>query len=615
MQVPSFLTNSALSLICFGGKGGVGKTTSATATALYIASNNPQKKILLASIDPAHSLMDSLKNCNEFKNLNVWEIDAHDSFQKFILKHRNTLKKILERGTFLDEKDISDLLLISLPGIDELMAVIELFGVIESNTYNTIILDTAPTGHAIKFLQMPNLIRTWSHVFDLMMEKQRYMSRLYQKHYRTDDTDRFIESFTNSAKLIERLLQDKSCEFVPVMLPDALSVNETSRFLSTLNKFHIQVKNIIINRVYPPDNCNYCNSQYMFQKKCIDDMMLHFDKYNYLFIPQYTCEVHGKISLLKFAEAMMESHSGNNPHPHYPHNNNHNAHASALKPEKSDIGELFNGIHRLPAPNSHIEFVLFGGKGGVGKTTLASATALTLSNIYPDKKILLFSTDPAHSLSDCLNRKIGNNFLSLKNNLFVKETDAGQEYKKLKQLYSKETRELFTTFTHNSSTVNVLFEKNIVDALMDMTPPGIDEIMALAEIIEHMDKKSFDIFILDTAPTGHLIRFLETPEVLLNWLRYFFNLFLKYKSIFRMPNLSAYLVELSKKIKKLLILLRNGQRSLFIPITIPTEMAYEETKDLICALNRLKIPVTQMILNMVHPPAKKKLTVLIARGA
>ena len=66
-QGTSFLTNPQLSLICFGGKGGVGKTTSAAATALYLAKNNPQKHILLASIDPAHSLMDSLIVADTFK--------------------------------------------------------------------------------------------------------------------------------------------------------------------------------------------------------------------------------------------------------------------------------------------------------------------------------------------------------------------------------------------------------------------------------------------------------------------------------------------------------------------------------------------------------------------
>ena len=92
-QGPSFLTDPALSLICFGGKGGVGKTTSAAATALYLAKNNPQKRILLASIDPAHSLMDSIKDAHIPDNLNVWEINARDSLQRFIERHSNALKK------------------------------------------------------------------------------------------------------------------------------------------------------------------------------------------------------------------------------------------------------------------------------------------------------------------------------------------------------------------------------------------------------------------------------------------------------------------------------------------------------------------------------------------
>ena len=93
----------------------MGKTTSAMATALYLADKDPDKRILLASIDPAHSLMDSLKDTNDLKNLAVWEIDARASFQKFTEKYIDTLKKILDRGSFLDEADVCDLLSISLP--------------------------------------------------------------------------------------------------------------------------------------------------------------------------------------------------------------------------------------------------------------------------------------------------------------------------------------------------------------------------------------------------------------------------------------------------------------------------------------------------------------------
>ncbi|MEK7789244.1 MAG: ArsA family ATPase, partial [Planctomycetota bacterium] len=317
MQSTSFLTNPQLSLICFGGKGGVGKTTSAAATALYLAKNNPQKRILLASVDPAHSLMDSLIDKDLFKNLMVWEIDAYTSFQQFMKRHSNTLKIIMERGTLLDNTDISALLSTSLPGIDELMGMIELVDLLENDTYDTIVLDTAPTGHTVKFLQMPHLIKKWTHLLDLMMEKHRYMSKLYMRHYQSDDTDAFIEAFSNGAKKVERVLRNKSCEFVPVMVPEALSVNETKRFLSVLRGHKIPVKDIIVNRVNPFGDCSYCNGQYLLQKKYIDDIKHCFDGYNLVMMPLYKEEIHGRDFLLNFAEMMTEAtlQHGTEAHP------------------------------------------------------------------------------------------------------------------------------------------------------------------------------------------------------------------------------------------------------------------------------------------------------------
>ena len=161
----------------------------------------------------------------------------------------------------------------------------------------------------------------------------------------------------------------------------------------------------------------------------------------------------------------------------------------------------------------------------MGKTTIASASALSLSDIYPEKRILLFSTDPAHSLSDCLGVVVGEDVLSLKNNLYVQEMDAEKEYEKLKCLYSEEIKDIMTAFVKGDAAINVVFEKEIMESFIDMTPPGIDEVMAIATIIDYMDKGKFDLFILDTAPTGHLIRFLEMPELVLDWLKFFLTFF------------------------------------------------------------------------------------------
>ena len=77
---------------------------------------------------------------------------------------------------------------------------------------------------------------------------------------------------------------------------------------------------------------------------------------------------------------------------------------------------------------------------------------------------------------------------------------------------------------------------------MDMAPPGLDEIMALTRIMEFLARDSYDLFVLDCAPTGHLIRLLELPDLINEWLKAFFNLFLKYERILRLPGFAEELV-------------------------------------------------------------------------
>ena len=124
---PAFLEcESSLKLIFFGGKGGVGKTTCACATALQWAEGKPDKQFLLVSTDPAHSLHNALADLTLPKNLEVRELDAAASLHDFKAKHDQVLKEIAERGTFLDDEDLQGLMDLSLPGMDELAAYLEI---------------------------------------------------------------------------------------------------------------------------------------------------------------------------------------------------------------------------------------------------------------------------------------------------------------------------------------------------------------------------------------------------------------------------------------------------------------------------------------------------------
>ena len=183
---PSFLEDRELRLLLFGGKGGVGKTSCATATALRLAKDSPQAQFLLVSTDPAHSLADSLAGALPPPNLQINELDAQECLKVFKRKHGWKLAAIASRGTFLDEEDINKFLDLSLPGLDELMALLEISRWVQADTFRCIIVDTAPSGHTLRLLAMPALIRQWSHAMNALLGKYRHMKALYDRTWHGD---------------------------------------------------------------------------------------------------------------------------------------------------------------------------------------------------------------------------------------------------------------------------------------------------------------------------------------------------------------------------------------------------------------------------------------------
>jgi arsenite/tail-anchored protein-transporting ATPase len=252
--------------------------------------------------------------------------------------------------------------------------------------------------------------------------------------------------------------------------------------------------------------------------------------------------------------------------------------------------------------------MIFGGKGGVGKTTAAAAYALGLAKTDPKRKLLLFSTDPAHSLSDSFAEPIGKlkKRVAGHKNLDAMEIDPGEWFEDLKQRYRSWTDDLFTSLSGRSG-MQIQFDREAMRELVELTPPGIDEIAALGTISELLDEKRYDTIILDTAPSGHLIRFLELPEVALSWIRTFMKLLLKYQNVVRATEVAEELVSLSKRIKRVLALLTDHETCEFVGVAIPERMSLEETIDLAKALKKLKVPLRKILINgLVSADAAKQ---------
>lgn len=248
------------------------------------------------------------------------------------------------------------------------------------------------------------------------------------------------------------------------------------------------------------------------------------------------------------------------------------------------------------------QIVIFGGKGGVGKTTGAAAFALALARAERKKKLLVFSTDPAHSLSDSFAEEIGRlkKGVAGNKNLDAMEIDPGEWFEELKQRYRLWTDELFASLA-GGSRMEIKFDREAMRELVELTPPGIDEIAALGEISDLLDQNRYDSIILDTAPTGHLIRFLELPQVALSWIRTFIKLLLKYQNVVKASQVAEELVALSKSIKRVVTLLGDAERCEFVGVAIAEKMSLEETVDLAKALEKLQVPMEKLLINGLVP--------------
>jgi arsenite/tail-anchored protein-transporting ATPase len=586
----------------FGGKGGVGKTTSAAATALALLNTTEQgESVLLFSTDPAHSLSDSLavnigNSLTEVRRLHgakliAYEMDASLALERFRAAHGKVLTEIAERGTLLDEADINELLNLSLPGLDEVMSLFELSELDRSSNYRHIVVDTAPSGHTSRLLRLPEVFLRMVNALDRMADKHRYMvAHFARRKAPLDEVDLFLRDLNQRIERVRGLLYDQEqTTFTLVAIPEAMSVCETERYFDLLQQQGVPVRDLIINRIEADhDGCEYCRARVCGQRPWLKEMSAKFADLRLHHVPLLPQEVRGFEDLKIVGQLIWQSA------------------VSKPKPVRAQRRVALNpGISersKSPAfPFDDRKIVIFGGTGGVGKTTAAGAFALSLAKKNPKNKLLIFSSDPAHSLSDSFGEKIGGHKKRVARlNLDAMEIDPGRWFDDLKQRYRAWTDDLFASLS-GGSRLEIQFDREAMRELVELTPPGIDEIAALGTISELLDSDQYHSIILDTAPTGHLVRFLELPNVALSWVRTFIKLLLKYQHVVHATQVAEDLVALSKSIKRVLALLTNPDLTEFVGVAIPERMSLEETADLSVSLNKLGVPMQRLLINGLIP--------------
>jgi arsenite/tail-anchored protein-transporting ATPase len=491
------------------------------------------------------------------------ELDAPRAFQRWLANNRRALTDLLERGTWLDRHDAAALLDLTIPGVDELAGLIEI-SVLARGPFDRVVVDTAPTGHTLRLLAAPAAVSVVAGVLDALQEDDRIIRERLARVARSDAADALTATLAQQAAEVALLLRDPCrTSFHWITLPEALSVAESADALKTLDAASLPVAELIVNRVWPRGpSCPICDPRRRSEQRVLRQIRTTIAKGRRVRV------VHDHTRDTKVTKGTK----------------------AAAKSAKLPSADLVGSA----------QLVFVGGKGGVGKTTVAAAVAVRVARAQPERSVLLLSTDPAHSLADVFDAPLGDDERTVAGgprNLVVRELDAARALAERRGAIESALNEVEGAFAGAAAAQ--------ASRLMELAPPGVDELFGVVSILDALSRHS--VVVVDTAPTGHMLRLLEMPDAAREWVRMLLRLLLKYKAVMHAGRFGAELVEASQSIRALQALLRDAARTRFLVVTRAERTVRAETERLLRRLRALQLFTPAIVVNARVVQAKCRL--------
>lgn len=281
-------------VIIYTGKGGVGKTSMAAATACKIAKNG--KKVLVMSTDQAHSLGDAfdMKIDKEpmkiAENLYAMEIDTVYESEKSWGNLKDYFKQLLtmKGGSGIEVEE-----LLVFPGLEELFSMFKILEVYESGKYDTIIVDCAPTGETLALLKYPERLSGMiNKVLPIKRAGVKTVGPAVEKVMKIpmpkDNVFDDIEYLMDKMQRLQNLLLNKEVVSLRVVTtPEKIVINEAKRNFTCLYLYHYNVDAIIVNHIYPAKAMEgYFNKWIKLQEEAIQDIKESFSE-----VPRFYVEL------------------------------------------------------------------------------------------------------------------------------------------------------------------------------------------------------------------------------------------------------------------------------------------------------------------------------------
>lgn len=443
----------------FTGKGGVGKTSAACATAVSLADSG--KRIMLVSTDPASNLQDvfntELNNKGvEIKgapNLTVANFDPIEAAAEYresvIAPYRGKLPEVVLKNM---EEQLSGSCTVEIAAFNEFSQFIT--DEKKAVEYDHVIFDTAPTGHTLRMLQLPS---AWTN---FISENTHGASCLGQ----LSGLESKKEVYRNA---VENLADGEKTTMFLVARPEPSPLKEAERASNELRDIEINNQVLIINGILEKYDDYLSNAIYEKQQSALKNMPQELKKIDTFSIPLRPYNVTGLDNVRAFLKDDITKH------------NSESLNVTSIPKLSSVVDDLYKS-------NKKVIFTM--GKGGVGKTTIAAAIALGLAR--KGKKVHLTTTDPAAHLKFVLDESYG---------ITLSDIDEMEELDKYKEEVLRKARETMS-------------DDDIAYVEEDLRSPCTQEIAVFRAFAQIVERSENEVVVIDTAPTGHTLLLLDSTQ-------------------------------------------------------------------------------------------------------
>ncbi len=585
-------------LSLFVGKGGVGKTTVSAAYAVREAMRNPAGRVLLISTDPAHSLADVLGiklgrvpkrvPLRGRGTLIAWELDSARQFHQFLAEHKQDILDVVERGSLFSAEEISPLLDTALPGMSEMAAMIAIQEAMQSGKYSRVVVDTAPFGHTLRLFGLPGEFAKLLDFLDLAAGRDRVLAQ----HFGGRSEQKEARFIAHWRVMVEELQQAfAAAQLFLVTTAESFALNESARCLLELRKLHsrLEVAGIVLNRVIVrPRKCTACKGKAAAARVARSRLRAEYPSAKICIAEDPGFPIVGANGLRQFAENVFSGKKSK-----------WKAHVAS----RSRPPELKLKPGPWPVLTAPLTFVL--GKGGVGKTTVSAALGFR-SRARSDGAIEICSIDPAPSLDDIFEAPIGDRPRPVlgDRNFRASEMDSVAFFQSWVSAIKNEI-ESATVGNYSGVHVDLSFERQLFSALLEIVPPGIDEVLAVFRILDLIDDIPGEAprqVIIDMAPTGHALELLRMPQRILIWSRLLLKSLAAHRKLALAREAAVKIAELELHSRQLAKAFKSSKEVAIFAVMLAEPLPDRETERLLKELQILDLPAKAILVNrMIFP--------------